>query len=72
MKNPMDLPAVQAAKLVVREVAEKKDGKPTGKTVKSQVKPDEVFACRVRDGEVTVVTTAGEKLFGILPEQAEK
>ncbi|MCB1909982.1 MAG: hypothetical protein KDH15_21685 [Rhodocyclaceae bacterium] len=67
MENPMDLAPAEAAKLVKRQVPEVgKDGKTTGKLVDASVKADEVFASRVRDDKLTVVTTAGEKLTGTL------
>lgn len=73
MNNPMDLPAAEAAKLVRRDVPElDRDGKPTGKTKPAPVGADEVFAVRVRDTAVTVITTAGEKLTGTLPGKATK
>lgn len=65
MENPMDLPAAKAAKLVAREVPElDKNGEPTGKRVRQEIGAEEVFACRVRDTQVAVVTTAGERLIG--------
>lgn len=74
MENPMDLEPAKVAKLVGREVPVlDKEGKPTGKTERKPISPDEVFACRVGfDGAVTVVTTSGEKLTGMLPVKAEK
>lgn len=73
MNNPMDLKPAEAAKLVAREIAVRdKDGKPTGKTELKPIAAAEVFACRVRDTAVTVITTAGEKLTGTLPAKAEK
>lgn len=73
MENPMDLKPAEAARLVKRQVPEKdKEGKPTGKRVDAPIEADEVFACRVREGAVTVVTTSGEKLTGTLPAKAAK
>lgn len=73
MENPMDLPAAEAAKLVHRDVPELDEaGTPTGKLARGAVKPDEVFAVRVRDTGVTVITTSGERLTGLLPEKAKK
>lgn len=72
MKNPMDLPAAEAAKLVRREVPEVgKDGKPTGKMVDKAVAAAEVFAVAVRGDVVTVVTTDGRKLVGELPARKD-
>ena len=71
MNNPMDLEPAEAAKLVGREVPVlDKDGKPTGKTERKPIAAREVFACRVRDTTVTVVTTAGEKLTGVVQKKA--
>lgn len=73
MENPMDLEPAAAAKLVGREVPVlDKDGKPTGKTERKAIGASEVFACRVRDTDVTVITTSGEKLTGKVPAKAEK
>lgn len=73
MENPMDMPAADAAKLVKRQTPElAEDGTPTGKLVDAAVQPDEVFAVRVRDTGVTVITTRGERLQGTLPEKAKK
>ena len=50
------------AKLVKREVAEAaKDG--TARMVKVAIDPDDVFACRVRGEDVTVITTDGQRLY---------
>lgn len=71
MDNPMDLSAAVAAKLVKREVAEAaKDG--TARMVKVAIDPDDVFACRVRGEDVTVITTDGQRLTGLLPAGAAK
>lgn len=60
-----ELTAVQAAKLVKREVpALDKDGKPTGKMKAVAVKTEEVFSFREYDDHVVVVTTDGQKLRG--------
>lgn len=68
MNNPMDLEPAAAARLVKREVpATDKEGKPTGKMQRVPIEAGEVFAVRVRDGDVTVITTAGERLTGTLP-----
>lgn len=68
-QHPMDLPPEQAAKLVHRRAPEiGTDGKPTGGEVEVELAADEVFANRVRDGVLTVVTTAGEKLTGKAPK----
>lgn len=73
MENPMDMPAADAAKLVKRQAPElAEDGTPTGKLVDAAVQADEVFAVRVRDASVTVITTSGERLLGLLPEKAKK
>lgn len=74
MSKPMDMPAAAAARLVRREVPELgRDGKPTGKMVECPVSAVDVFAVAVREGQVTVVTTDGQKLFGELPAgKAEK
>lgn len=73
MENPMDLDPAAAAKLVGREVPVlDKEGKATGKTYRKPIDTSEVFACRVRDTAVTVITTSGEKLTGTLPAKAEK
>jgi hypothetical protein len=73
MENPMDLEPAEAAKLVGREVPVlDRDGKPTSKTERKPISARDVFACRVRDDAVTVVTTAGEKLTGVLPAKAQK
>ncbi|NMG29353.1 hypothetical protein [Aromatoleum evansii] len=73
MENTMDLEPAAAAKLVGREVPVlDKEGKATGKTERKPIAAAEVFACRVRDTAVTVITTSGEKLTGNLPVKAEK
>lgn len=73
MNNPMDMEPAAVAKLVGREAPVlDKDGKATGKTYRKPIDASEVFACRVRDTAVTVITTAGEKLTGVLPAKAEK
>lgn len=66
MNTPMDLPAAEAAKLVKRSVPVMKDGKPTGEHKDVPIKADEVFACRVRDQDVTVITVDGQKLTSVL------
>lgn len=71
MDNPMDLPAAQAAKLVKRQIPEAdEDGNPTGKMKPVDVDADEVFACRVRDTVLTVITTDGVRLTGAVPVKA--
>lgn len=60
-----ELTAVQAAKLVKREVpALDKDGKPTEKMKAVAVKTEEVFSFREYDDHVVVVTTDGQKFRG--------
>lgn len=66
--NRMDIPAADAAKAVVRKLPHPKN---EGETVDQPVKADEVLAAAVRDGELIVVTTAGEKLFGKAPKAAK-
>ncbi|MEW8522549.1 MAG: hypothetical protein AB2552_05800 [Candidatus Thiodiazotropha endolucinida] len=60
-----EMTAIQAAKLVKREVpALDKDGKPTGKMKLVAVKAEEVFSFREYGDHVVVVTTDGQKLRG--------
>lgn len=73
METPMDMPAADAAKLVKRQVPElAEDGTPSGKLVDAPIEADDVFAVRVRGNAVTVITTDGRKLTGLLPEKAKK
>lgn len=67
-QQPMDLSAADAAACVKRSTPELDDeGKPTGNDKAVAVKANEVFANRVRDGVVTVVTIDGVKLQGKAP-----
>ncbi len=67
-QQPMDLDAADAAACVKRTVPElDEDGTPTGKEKAVAVKPAEVFANRVREGEVTVITIDGQRLTGKAP-----
>lgn len=68
MSKPMDMPAAEAARLVRREMPELgRDGRPTGRRIERAVLAVDVFAVAVREGQITVVTTDGQKLFGELP-----
>jgi hypothetical protein len=62
-----DFTKADAAKLVKRVVPEFKDGKPAG-TVEKAVSETEVLAFRVDEAanRITVVTTDGQKLTGLL------
>ncbi|ATE60161.1 hypothetical protein [Thauera sinica] len=69
MDHPMDLPAAAAAKHVKRvqpEIGE--DGKLTGKELQIAVSVNEVFASRLRDDVLTVITTDGQRLVAVLPQ----
>ncbi|WP_434148145.1 hypothetical protein ACR2R6_12920 [Methylocaldum gracile subsp. desertum] len=71
--KPVEMTASQAAALVFREVPELDDeGKPTGKTAKKSVRPDEVFAFRDYGTHVVVVTIDGRKLRGDKPKADAK
>jgi len=66
--NRMDVSAADAAKAVVRTLPHPKN---EGETIEVPVKADEVLANAVRDGELVVVTTSGEKLVGKAPKTAK-
>lgn len=71
-RSETELTTRQVAAWVFREVPELgDDGQSTGKTAKTPVRPDEVFAFRDYGTHVVVVTIDGRKLKGDKPKPAQ-